>query len=213
MYAPRNQPSTSGRPLAAPPPPPRHVAFQGEQRQQSPPQPQPRPPATEEPDYLPMAMLGPSTSTLQSEGPTSNPARGTTSQQRHRPPPLTVILDRGYEVAAGAAGDQQPPTPLEEHPPNVLHEDGPINPMTGKPFWKARPFAAKRHPCVTSATNSPMDTSPPVESPPVLPDGHIISTTNSNVATTSTTGTASTTPSCGGSGQESGKDLQTLITH
>ena len=110
MYAPRHQPSTSGRPLAAPPPPPRHVTFQREQRQQSPPQPRPRPPATEEPDYLPMAMMGPSTSTLQAEDPTPIPARGTLSQ-RHRPPPLNIILDQGYGAAAGAAGNQQPPTP------------------------------------------------------------------------------------------------------
>ena len=193
MYAPQGQPSTSGRPLAAPPPPPRHVAIQMDhlqqpspqprhvviqmdQQQQSPPQPQPRPPAVPQPIYPQLAHLAPSTSAWQHPLAMPQPPQRGDALQRHRPPPLQMIMDRGYEAAAAdAAVASRPLTPPQERPSaeaaptTTTQAQDPINPATGRPYWKTKPFAAKRHPCVTSAENSPMDTTPPVETPPTSP--------------------------------------------
>ena len=141
---------------APPLPPPRPFATMHSGRPTGPPPAPQRPQQNQEADYLPMAVLGPSTSSV-SRSTLPSPSKRLKTQ--HRPQPLAPPLSPPEERAA---------TPT----------DGNEVPKVGNNYLAAKAFARKIYPDVdsptsspmeTSSMDSPMDTTPPPDTPPSSP--------------------------------------------
>ena len=174
MYAPR--------PTAPPPPPPTWQDVPG------PSQPLLQPPAPQfyHPNqgsgYFPMGALGQQSSSsghfpMGARGQPSSSAaaippvpsppkrRKTMSPGQQRPPPLRLVLEEPHDGTDVNNASQ--PTPPPEAGATVSTSAAALA-AAGTTYLAARDFARKIQPCVTEV-DSPMDTTPPKDSPPLSP--------------------------------------------
>ena len=140
---------------APPLPPPRPFATMQSGFPTGPPLAPPTSQQEQEADYLPMAVLGPSTSVI---GRSTMPSPSKRLKTQHRPQPLA-----------------QPPSPPAE---GAAASRGNKVPKVGNNYLAAKAFAKKKYPDVDSPSYSPMkmspvdslmDTTPPTDTPPSSP--------------------------------------------